>query len=368
VSAAAGRPVAIHQFVPALNPHDATGVHTLRTREVLRRAGWPSEIFAEAIHDDLAGEAHKYWTYPDHAAPGDVAIYQFTTSSSLAGFLVEQQLPLIIDFHNFTGPELFAGWEPHNVMRAAKAGEQLDLLAPRALLGLADSQFNEETLRGAGCRHTVVVPVLADYARVSAAPDPRVADELDWLKSEGGTDIVFVGRIVPSKAQHELVKALWTYRRLYDPQARLHLLGGTSSYDYNKSLQEFVQDLGLASAVRMVGEVSDAALAAYFSVADVFLSLSVHEGFGVPLVEAMSAGVPVVALAAGAVRETAGNAALVLESTEPLYVAAALHRACTDDLLRYRLTEAGRARAASLQGDGVATQLVEAIATVVDRP
>ena len=66
VSAAAGGPVAIHQFIPALNPHDATGSHTLRTREVLRRAGWRSEIFAEAIHDDLAAEAYKYWAYKEH--------------------------------------------------------------------------------------------------------------------------------------------------------------------------------------------------------------------------------------------------------------------------------------------------------------
>ena len=54
MSAAAGRPVAVHQFIPTLNPHDATGTHTLKLRDALRQAGWRSEIFAEAIHDDLA--------------------------------------------------------------------------------------------------------------------------------------------------------------------------------------------------------------------------------------------------------------------------------------------------------------------------
>jgi glycosyltransferase involved in cell wall biosynthesis len=361
-------PVAIHQFIPALNPHDATGAHTLRTRAVLREAGWRSEIFAEAIHDDLAGEAYKYWTYREHAAPGDVAMYQFTTSSSVAGFLVEQDLPLILDFHNFTGPDLFAGWEPQSVARAARAAEELDLLAPRALLGLAKSGFSEQTLRAAGCARTAVVPVLADYGRITAEPDFRVLDELEELGAEGGIDILFVGRVVPSKAQHDLVKALWAYRRLYDAHARLHLVGGTSSYEYNKSLQDFVDDLGMARAVRIAGEVSDASLAAYFAVADVFLSLSVHEGFGVPLVEAMSAGIPVVTLDAGAVSETAGNAALVLESVDPSYVAAALHRVSTDDLLRHQLIEAGLARADFLGGDGVARQLVEAITAVLGRP
>ena len=123
---------------------------------------------------------------------------------------------------------------------------------------------------------------------------------------------------MPSKAQHELVKALWAYRRLYDARARLHLVGGTSSYEYTKALLDFVDDLGLSAAVRMPGEVSDASLAAYFAAADVYLSLSAHEGFGVPLVEAMVAGVPVVTRGAGAVADTVADAALRAGGRRPL--------------------------------------------------
>ena len=367
MSAAAGGPVAVHQFIATLNPHDATGTHALKLRDALRAAGWRSEIFAEAIHDDLASEAFKHWMYPEHAAPGDVAIYQFTTSSPLAGYLAEHELPLILDFHNFTGPEYFAGWEPQSVQRAAAATDELALLAPRALLGLAKSPFSEEELRRAGCRRTAVVPALADYGRVTASPDPRVAAELARLRAGGGADILFVGRIVPSKAQHELVKALWAYRRLYDGEARLHLVGGTSSFEYSKALQDFVQDLGLSAAVRLPGEVSDAALAAYFAAADVYLSLSAHEGFGVPLVEAMVAGVPVVARGAGAVSDTVADAALVLAAADPSYVAAAVHRVLSDGRLRATLTAAGTRRAAELSGH-VAVHLVDAIAAVVGRP
>ena len=371
MSAAAGphgAPVAVHQFVPALNPHDATGTHTLLLRDVLRRAGWRSEIFAEAIHDDLAAEAYKHWMYPDHAAPGDVAIYQFSTSSAVAGYLQERSLPLILDFHNYTGPELFAGWEHHTVLRAALAADELARLAPRAALGLADSPYNERALRRAGCRHTQVVPVLVDYHRVAAAPDARVAEDLRAAKAEGGADILFVGRIVPSKAQHELIKALWAYRRLYDPRARLHLVGVTSSFGYLKALRGFVGDLGLADAVRLTGEVTDASLAAHFAAADVYLSLSVHEGFGVPLVEAMAAGVPVVSRAVGAVAGTVGDAALLLEAGDPAYVAAALHRVCTDEDVRAFLVAEGQRRVAALSGGAVSEQVVAAVATVAGAP
>jgi glycosyltransferase involved in cell wall biosynthesis len=364
VSAAAGRPVAVHQFIAALNPHDATGTHTLKLREALRGAGWRSEIFAEAIHDDLAAEAHKHWTYPEHAAAGDVAVYQFTTSSAVAGYLAEHGLPLILDFHNFTGPEHFAGWEPDSVRRAATAADELEHLAPRALLGLAKSRFSEQALVRAGCRRTAVLPVLADYGRVTATPDPRVAAELARLRAGGGADILFVGRVVPSKAQHELVKALWAYRRLYDARARLHLVGGTSSFEYSQALREFVADLGLSDAVRLTGEVSDAALAAYFEAADVFLSLSAHEGFGVPLVEAMVAGVPVVTRGVGAVADTVADAALVLAASDPSYIAAALQRVCTDERLGATLRVAGTRRAEEIVV-GAAPLIVDAIAQAV---
>jgi L-malate glycosyltransferase len=365
VTTAAGTPVAVHQFIATLNPHDATGTHALKLRDALRAAGWRSDIFAEAIHDDLASEARKHWMYPEHAAPGDVAIYQFTTSSAVAGYLAEHGLPLILDFHNFTGPDYFTGWEPRSVERAAAAADELALLAPRALLGLAKSRFSQRELRAAGCHWTEVVPVLADYRRVAGTPDPRVAAELARLGAEGGCDILFVGRIVPSKAQHELVKALWAYRRLYDPEARLHLVGGTSSFEYTKALQGFVDDLGLAAAVRLPGEVSDAALAAYFAAADVYLSLSAHEGFGVPLVEAMVAGVPVVTRDAGGVRDTVADGALVLAAADPSYIAAALHRALTDEQLRATLTTAGVRRAAELSSDAPATRTVELVAAAV---
>jgi glycosyltransferase involved in cell wall biosynthesis len=364
---AAGGPVAVHQFVPTLNPHDATGTHTLRLRDALRAAGWRSEIFAEAIHDDLADQAFKHWAYPEHAEPGDIALYQFTTSSAVAPYLLELGLPLLVYSHDFTRPELFAGWEPYSVERATRAGEDLARLAPRALLGMAASTFSERALRQAGCVRTAVVPVLADYGRVAASPDPWVAAELARRRAEGGADLLFVGRVVPSKAQHELVESLWAYRRLYDARARLHLVGGTSSYAYRKALGDFVQDLDLTDAVRITGDVSDASLAAHYAAADVYLSLSAHEGFGVPLVEAMASGVPVVTRRAGAVAETVGDAALVLDSGEPSFVAAAVHRVCRDGHLRDALTASGRARAAELSGDRAAEQVIAAIAGVVGR-
>ncbi len=360
----AGEPVAVHQFIATLE-HDDVGTHTLRLRDALRRAGRRSEIFAETVHDELAGEAFAHGTYPEHSTPGDVAVYQVTTPSVLAGYLAEHGLPLVLDLHDDTGPEDAAGWEPELVDRATRAAEELAELAPEALLGLARGASGTRALQRAGCRRTVVVPVLTDVARITSTPDPRVAAELARGRAEGGTDVLFVGSVEPSNAQHELVKALWALRRLYDGRARLHLVGRTASYAYSRTLLGFVHDLGLASAVRMHGDVSDASLAALFAAADVYLSLSGHQGVTAPLIEAMTAGVPVVRRGAGGSAGRPDSAALVLAAADPSYVAAALHRVGTDECLRAALTAAGRRRAAELSGNAAAGRIVATIAEAV---
>jgi glycosyltransferase involved in cell wall biosynthesis len=275
---------------------------------------------------------------------------------------------LVIDYHNITPPALTAAWDPDPAARAAAALAQLGRLAPQAALGIADSDYNRADLVAAGCRRTSVVPILVDLDRLSAAPDPAVTARLSRLKAGGGSDWLFVGRVVPAKAQHDLVKALWAYRRLTDPNARLHLVGSTPSRRYLAALRRFADDLGLTEAVRLTGEVSDSALAAYYRSADVFVSTSRHEGFGIPLIEAMASGVPVVAFGAAAVPDTVQGAGLVVERAQPSLVAAAVARVLSDDTLRAGLIAAGRERAAEhtlARCGGVAGQ---ALAAVAGRP
>ncbi|HEY1734705.1 MAG TPA: glycosyltransferase family 4 protein, partial [Acidimicrobiales bacterium] len=381
---------AIHQFVPALIPRDATGSHTLLLRDALRAAGWRSEIFAEATHDELLAESLPLEEYPRRARPGDVLVYQLSTSSAVADFLLTRSEPLVLDYHNITRPALSERWDPEPARRSAEALRQLAALAPRSVLGLADSHYNEVDLVAAGCPRTAVVPVLVDLDRLVTAPDQRVAARLAAEKGArlggqvapsgaradasagaagagaAGADWLFVGRVVPSKAQHDLVKALWAYRRLYDSTARLHLVGSTPSNRYLTALRAFIADLGLQGAVRIAGEVSDAALAAYFDAADVYVSASLHEGFGVPLLEALHVGVPVVARSAGAVDGTVGDAGLLLDPAGPSAIAAAVRRVLTDRSLRDRLAAAGRRQVAEHTLAGSGQRTVDAIASVAD--
>ena len=232
--------MAVHQFVPTLNPHDATGTHTLRLREALRRAGWRSEIFAEAIHDDLAGAGLQALDVP--GARRQPATWPSTSSRRRPRWPATCWSTGCRSSSTSTtsrAPSSSPAGSTGSVERAARAGGGAGPARARwRCSGWPTARSARRQLRRAGCRRTVVVPVLTDYGRPTAEPDRRVAAELWPGAAEGGADLLFVGRVVPSKAQHDLVKALWAYRRLYDPRARLHLVGGTSSYAYSKALLE----------------------------------------------------------------------------------------------------------------------------------
>src|SRR5262249_48061980 len=149
----------------------------------------------------------------------------------------------------------------------------------------------------------------------------------------------------PNKAQHDLVKALLVYRRYFDEDARLVLVGGGTDERYARTLRRFVHALDLDDAVTITGPVSGTALAAHYEAADVMVVASDHEGFCVPLIEAMAYGVPIVAYASSAIPETLGNAGLLLTEKDPCVLATAVHRVVSDDRLRRQLVAAGTVRA-----------------------
>ncbi len=351
---------AVHQFVPALLPRDATGDHTLALRDTLRRAGWESDIYVEAAHDELQSEATYFERYPERARPGDVLLYQLSTASPVAEFLLDRPEPLVLDYHNITPASFYDGWEDATAAKVALARRQARALAPRAVLGIADSSFNAADLVAMGCKHTCVVPIVVDVAAPAGGVDQRERASLAEQHG-GGTVLLFVGRFSPNKGQHGLVEALWLYRRWYDPDARLHLVGPQVTASYVDAVFSLAEELGLGHAVRHGHDLSTSALAAWYADADVFVCLSEHEGFCIPLLEAMQNGLPVVALAAGAVPETLGDAGVLLPTNRASAVASAVHRVRTDAVLAETLVSAGRRRLAAFDPDRTRRRFLEVL-------
>lgn len=338
---------ALHQFVPTFEP-GAVGGHMLELQRLAREVlGVEAELFAEFVHPSWEGRARRHTDYGRRvpAGAGDVLVYHMAIGSVVADFVRSRAEPLVVDHHNITPPELYERWEPAAAYGCAWGRSQLPELAGRSVLGVADSEYNEDELRRAGYAATATAPILLDPAVFEHGGGGADAGALDRMWStKVGADWLFVGRVSPNKCQHDVVKAFAAYARLYDPAARLHLVGGSSSSTYWAALEKYVAALGLADRVRLTGSVPSGDLLAHYEVADILVCLSEHEGFCIPLLEAMAHRVPIVAFASSAVPGTLGDAGVLLPSKQPSTVAAAVHRVLSDPSLRDALVAAGTAR------------------------
>ena len=373
--------VAVHLLLPSLHVADASGAHTLAARDALRAAGFVSELFVEHVDAPLAGEAHHVDRLDDFVVAGrTVLVYQLAVGSAIAERLMQRGEPLVVNYHNLTPASFFWQWAPDWLGAVESGRQQLHRLAPRVTHAIAVSAFNERDLRAAGYRSTSVVPPFVDLgafgpradadadADADAAAGVSAGAGGDRVRGSGGTSWLFVGKLLPHKAAHDLVKALAAYRRGFDPTASLTLVGGHPVPSYAAAVRGYAHELGLADAVRLVGSVSLDELVGHYRTADAFVCLSDHEGFCFPLLEAMHHGVPVVAFDAGAVRDTAGPAALVLAEKSPAVVATAVHRAVADAELRARLVAAGAERLGAFALERTAQRFVDTLRGVMARP
>ena len=177
--------------------------------------------------------------------------------------------------------------------------------------------------------------------------------------------MLFVGRITPNKGQHDLIESFAVVRTRV-PDAELRLVGSVTTPSYQNSLERLVKSLDLTDSVTFVGDVSDDQLRGEYASADLFCSMSDHEGFGMPLVEAAAAGIPVIAYAVAAVPGTVGSGGILLDSKDPALVATAIERVLTDDALRQDLVAAGHARVAELAPDNAVDALDIALNDLAD--
>lgn len=346
--------IAVHHFVATYEP-GAVGGHIAEMQRLCHEHGWESEVFTEHLRG-LPG--HDYREYPKLARPDDVLVYHTAIGSPVSDFVEQRAERLIVDHHNITPVQFFAAWEPGVTHGLAWGRAQLAALAPRATLGLADSSYNESELRDAGYRRTGVAPILFDFAQLDRDVDPSHlhTDRAVWL---------FVGRIAPNKCHHDLIKAFAVYRRVYDGDALLRIVGGSASDGYVQALRDLVSALQLDDAVTFTGPVSDEQLTCHYLSADVYVSVSEHEGFCVPVLEAMHNRLPVVAYGATAVGETVGEGGICLRAKDPGTVAAAVHRVLDDGDVRRALADAAQAQLARFALPVTRRRMVDALESVL---
>jgi glycosyltransferase involved in cell wall biosynthesis len=312
--------------------------------------GIDSLIYAEHIQDQVRDDAvsvRQFFRRP----PPDVVIYHYGIGTPITRELRRWPGAKVLVYHNVTPAHYFYGVN-EEMARLCEQGRQ-DLAGERRRYRSvwACSEFSRRELLAIGFEQVRHVPVPIAWSDYNCEPDRAT---LRALENKGGPHILFVGRISVNKRQDDIVRAFAAYRNLYEPSAHLWLVGTPVGQErYLAQIQALVETLRLGSHVHIVGHTSFAELVAFYTGTHMFLSMSEHEGLGIPWLEAMYFGLPVLAYSAAALPETIADGGILFTQKDFELVAALMHRTVTNAALREQLIAAGRRRALDFSVDRV---------------
>jgi L-malate glycosyltransferase len=320
----------VHQFSTSLTYGDAISDEMLEIQKVLREKGHNSEIFTRFFDPRLARLRHDYREYNKLSSPANVVIFHFSIGSPVSKLFFRIPDRKIMIYHNITPHEFFVDWHRILARECYKGRLEIRLFKDKVDLAVGDSDFNRRELEAAGYPRTDVLPILLDFSKFDRAGDPVTRR----LFGDGKTTLLFVGRVIPNKKFEDVIKVFHLYKKYFNPDSRLVLAGDYRGLErYFASLLDLVDRLELRD-VHFSGHVDFGELAAFFDLADIYLSLSEHEGFGVPILEAYTRKIPVIGFDAGAVGETMNGGGVLLRKKDFFRIAALVDVLVRDQELR----------------------------------
>jgi len=301
--------IGVHQLLPTVSPYDAIGNEVFVIQSILTKLGYDSKIYAENIHPDLKRKVKKLTEYKQNKEKNDIFIYHHSIGSNVFDFIESLDKKIIMIYHNITPPEFFEDINDEISELCHLGRTQLEKLKNKVEFAVAASEYSRIDLEKLGYKKTTVIPILLDMQKYKKQPDQDLIS-----KYQNYTNILYVGRITPSKRIDEVIKIFHYYNSNINPDSNLFLLGmfdGLSD-KYYLSLKLMIEKTGIKN-VFFVTDANDKILVTYYSLADLFITMSNHEGFCVPLVENMFFRVPIIANNSSAIPYTLGNAGVLIK-------------------------------------------------------
>ncbi len=303
--------IEIHQFVPMARYGDAVFDATLALRNSLRNQGYISNIYYQGFFPPADKEGIKHNKFPQDSSNKRIIIYHFAIGSLLSQFIRNISAPKILIYHNMTPVRYLYGVDNNSALAVMEGRKELRDLSDDITLALGVSEYNRQELEeDYGFKNTGVLPIIIDFEKFRQYKlDEKVVNRF----RDGKKNLLFVGKIAPHKCQEDIIKVFYYYNKYINRYSRLFLVGSTYGMEeYQGYLKQLTSSLGLKEAVVFTGHVNHNEFIAYYSIADLFLCLSEHEGFCVPLLESMYFDLPIIAYKAAAVPETLGGAGVLI--------------------------------------------------------
>ena len=334
---------AVHQFHSGTAPGDAVTNSLFLVQDILRSFGFKSEIYAQHVAPQLRGRVKDYRSY--RTSPKQTLLLHHSMGHDLDTWIAELRDRKILVYHNITPAHFFKhGSRFHKYSTIGR--QQLESLKQQVFATISDSEYNISELKELGYSNTYVAPLLVQPEKIKLANWALDPDFADGSKRT----ILFVGRVCENKCQHDVIEVFRHVLKLTadhhpgDPFQLIFVGGYEFDSDYWRSLQLLIAERGLQESVRFVGKVSDELLYGWYRVSDVFVCMSEHEGFGVPLVEAMTFDLPVVAYSSSSIPATLAGAGILYDEKSHAKIAEGVVKVLYDKTFRRKIIASQRKR------------------------
>jgi glycosyltransferase involved in cell wall biosynthesis len=323
---------AVHQFAPTLLRRDAVGETILGMQKLLVDAGYESKIFVEGHTNETSKLVSNFTEYKPNEK--DVIIYHHAIGSNVCDFVCGLKNKKILCYHNITPSHFFEKYDKQTVSLCERGILQVEKMANYFEYVMVPSSYSKNQLKQLGFKKILQFQYFMNLERFDQIKhDKQILNNFEDKKN-----IIFVGRKAPNKKIDDILK-IFAYYKIINQKSRLFLLGGSwTTESYQKKLDNLITKLKLEDVI-FQSSLSDKELASYYKIADAFLCMSEHEGFCIPIAEAMFFGVPVIAFNSTAVPETLGGSSVIVNHKNYPEIAEILDLIISDENLTKFISE-----------------------------
>lgn len=341
----------IHQFTPSIAVGDGVSNGLLYTQKLLKELNFNSNIYIAREHVDKDFQNDVYHIDEYEPSKTQILLYHHSIGHEYHEKIMDFSDKLVMVYHNITPAHFF---KKNVYVRdlCIKGREQLANSAKYFAASIGDSDYNCKELRYYNYPNPTTLPLLLDFDKQTTAQ----LNQSLIQKYQDTYNIIFIGRVVSNKAQHKLIDLAYALKQKGIKDFKIHIIGGASEPLYMNFLHQYRKDLDLLDEVNIAGKVTDEDLITYYNIADLYLSLSNHEGFGMPLVEAAKFDIPVLAYDIGGISSTVTDLGL-LKNKSTSFVLDKIIKLQNDELFKKTLIQEQQKRLETFASKNIKTQL-----------